>query len=216
MEKFEGNSNMSKQVAAPEKRVSAPVANGTYKKENSVVRRLFAQDLGSAAKGVNDDIVIPTVKRGLVAILKGLVDYVFNGRVSQQPNSNYTNYGVYGSPRTVTYGPSQPSNGGILGSSAPVLKNGVYAVNAIEFHSYEEAKNVINELNNIYNRYDHIIQLSDYFELSHAENLITNTCYNFGWKEPLDELTNAPIESRLNDKGDIVYSIRLPKIVPLK
>lgn len=215
MEKFDGNSNLAKQPVTQEKRVTAPVANGTYRKENGIVRRLFAQDLGSAARGVNDDIVIPTVKRGLVAILKGLVDYVFNGRVSQQSGTSYTNYGVYGSPRTVTYGPSQPTSG-VLGSSAPVLKNGVYAVNTIEFRSYEEAKNVINELNNIYNRYDHIIQLSDYFELSHAENLITNTCYNFGWKEPLDELSNAPIESRLNDRGEIVYSIRLPKVVPLK
>lgn len=206
MEKFEGNSNLSKQQAQ-ERRVEAPVTSDVkVKKENSLARKFFAQDMKSTAKGVNDDIIIPGIKSLIVNILKKGVDYLFLGRSA--PTNGYTSYNtIYSSPsKRVTYSSEFNPSQGINGPTVPNQRNTFGSLNEIIFPERGNAEEVLSRMNEIISRYG-MVSVLDFYDLIDQGGRSTISDNKYGWKD----LSTAKVDRCFEG-----YRIIFPRVIPLE
>lgn len=203
MEKFESNSNTSKQVE--EKRVE-PVATSSVKKEHTLYKKFFAQDIKSTGRGLTDDVIIPGVKSLVVNILKRGVDYLFLGSSAPVNNGN-VNYGSYyagNTSRTVTFAPT--FNPQQRMTQSPVSRNSIYGVSELLFNERGDAEEVLLRMQELINRYG-MVSVLDFYDLSNQGKLSTPTDNKYGWKD----ISSARVE--LTGGG---YRIQFPKVIPLE
>lgn len=203
MEKY-GSNSIQKPGQPSEKRVEAPVTtNVKVKKENSLARKFFAQDLKSTATGVTNDIVIPGFKNLVVNILKKAVDYLFLGTYT--PNNNgYTPYNTFSSgTRNVTYAPGFNPNQGINGPMIPTARSTIYAINDVTFVDRGEAEEVLTRMVEIVQKYGSAC-VQDFYDLIQQKGSFTDNKY--GWKD----LSTACVI-----RGSDGYHIQFPKVIVL-
>lgn len=201
MESFKGNPKPG--VPTTEKRVDAPVTTDVkVKKENSLAKKFFAQDLKTTGKGVTNDILIPGVKNLIVNVLKKAVDYLFMGTYAPTNQNGYTNYTTYGVPKNVSYAP-----GYTPAPSAPGMPSrpSIYAVSEIVFNDRGDAEEVLARMDEIIKKYG-MVSVLDFYDLINQKSM-NHTDNKYGWKD----LSGAMVL-----RGSDGYRIQFPKVVPLE
>lgn len=185
----------------PEKKVEKVVTgNVTIKKKSSLakIRDMFiAEDADKVGNYILIDVLVPSIKKAIVDIIKSSADMIFGTKGSQK--SGGTTY-TYGGTPYVSYSSSQSKS-----RPDPVnVSRSQYEVGDIIFENRSDAEEVLDKLGELINVYGQA-SVADLCEMVNAPyEFVAN---KYGWKNIHDAV---PIRV---PNG---YSLRLPRSMPLE
>lgn len=174
--------------------------NVTIKKKSAFakIRDMFiAEDADKVGNYIMMDVLVPSIKRAIVDIIKSSADMIFGTKGSQKSNgATYT----YGGTPYVSY--SSQSNK--QKSESINAAKSQYEVGDFIFENRKDAEDVLDKLDEIISAYGQA-SVADLCEMVNAPyDFVAN---KYGWKNIHDAV---PI--RVPDG----YSLRLPKSMPLE
>lgn len=183
----------------PEKKVEKVVTgNVTIKKKSALakIRDMFiAEDADKVGNYILMDVIVPSVKKAIVDVIKSSADMIFGTKGSQK--SGGTTY-TYGGTPYVSYSSANKKPDPI-----PVARS-QYEVGDIIFENRSDAEEVLDKLSELINVYGQA-SVADLCELVNAPyEFVAN---KYGWKNIHDAV---PIRV---PNG---YSLRLPRSMPLE
>lgn len=184
----------------PEKKVEKVVTgNVTIKKKSTFakMRDMFiAEDADKVGNYILMDVLVPSIKRAIVDIIKSSADMIFGTKGSQK--SSGTTY-TYGGTPYVSYSSQSKSK------PEPInVSRSQYEVGDIIFENRNDAEEVLNQLSELINVYGQA-SVADLCELVNAPyEFVAN---KYGWKNIHDAV---PIRVASG------YSLRMPKSMPLE
>lgn len=174
--------------------------NVTIKKKSAFakIRDMFiAEDADKVGNYIMMDVLVPSIKRAIVDIIKSSADMIFGTKGSQKSNgSTYT----YGGTPYVSYSSQSSKQKSETINSA----KSQYEVGDFIFENRKDAEDVLDKLDEIISAYGQA-SVADLCEMVNAPyDFVAN---KYGWKNIHDAV---PI--RVPDG----YSLRLPKSMPLE
>ena len=183
----------------PEKKIEKVVTgNVTIKKKSALakIRDMFiAEDADKVGSYILMDVLVPSIKKAIVDIIKSSADMIFGTKGSSKPSgSTYT----YGGTPYVSY-----SSVGKKPEPINVARS-QYEVGDIIFENRSDAEEVLDKLGELIDVYGQA-SVADLCEMVNAPyEFVAN---KYGWKNIHDAV---PI--RVPDG----YSLRLPRSMPLE
>ena len=183
----------------PEKKIEKIVTgNVSIKKKSALakIRDMFiAEDADKVGSYIMMDVLVPSIKRAIVDIIKSSADMIFGTKGSQK--SSGTTY-TYGGTPYVSYSSSQKR-------PDPVnVSRSQYEIGDFIFENKSDAEEVLDQLNELIKAYGQA-SVADLCELVNAPyEYVAN---KYGWKNIHDA-----VSVRVPDG----YSLRLPKSIPLE
>lgn len=192
---------MPNEKQIPEKKVEKVVTgNVTIKKKSALakIRDMFiAEDADKVGNYILMDVLVPSIKKAIVDIIKSSADMIFGtkGTTQKQGGTTYT----YGGTPYVSYSSqSKPK-------PEPVnVSRSQYEVGDIIFESRADAEEVLSKLDELISVYGQA-SVADLCEMVNAPyEFVAN---KYGWKNIHDAV---PV--RVPDG----YSLRLPRSMPLE
>lgn len=185
---------------APEKKVEKIISGPAKVKKKSGLIKLadifMEDDVNNVKSYIFDDVVIPTIKRGLYDALEGSLSMLLLGRTggnnsrSTADKVSYRNYTSYSNKRG--------------GDSRPVSRSGRgYDYDEIVLNTRGEAEDVLARMDELVSTYG-IVSVADFYDLCGITCQYTDNRY--GWTN----IRNAQV-IRVRDG----YMIKMPKAMPL-
>lgn len=208
MTEYASNSHKSKEATekpkAPEKFDKVTTAR-TSTREKSGARKIFedfiVNDFNSVKKYAINEIILPSVKRGLYDLFTGSLNMLFFGNSGPRDFSGNRGTGV--SYRT-SYDRYYSSNQSSRNQNAQPRRVGSgFSFNDIEFENRGDAQVVLERMDEIIERYG-VISVAGMYDL--AGITAESTYHKYGWTD----IRSAKI---INDRG--VYIIDMPRALPL-
>lgn len=184
----------------PEKKLEKVVTgNVTIKKKSTLakIRDMFiAEDADKVGNYILLDVLVPSVKKAIVDIIKSSADMIFGTKGSQK--SGGTTY-TYGGTPYVSYSSAQKQK------PEPVnVSRSQYEVGDIIFENRADAEEVLSKLDELISVYGQA-SVADLCELVNAPyEYVAN---KYGWKNIHDAV---PIRVASG------YSLRMPRSMPLE
>lgn len=183
----------------PKKKVEAVVSgNVTVKKKSALskIRDMFiAEDANKVGNYILVDVLVPSIKRAIVDIIKSSADMIF-GTTGSTKSTQTTKYSYGGIPY-VNYSSSAKK-------PEPTVARSQYEIGDIVFEQRSDAEEVLSKLDELISVYGQA-SVADLCELVNAPyEFVAN---KYGWKNLHDAV---PI--RTSDG----YSLRLPRAMPLE
>lgn len=183
----------------PEKKIEKIVTgNVTIKKKSALakIRDMFiAEDADKVGSYIVMDVLVPSIKKAIVDIIKSSADMIFGTKGSQK--SSGTTY-TYGGTPYVSYSSPQKR-------PDPVnVSRSQYEIGDFIFENKSDAEEVIDLLNELIETYGQA-SVADLCELVDAP--YEYAANKYGWKNIHDA-----VSVRVPDG----YSLRLPKSIPLE
>ena len=184
----------------PEKKLEKVVTgNVTIKKKSALakIRDMFiAEDADKVGSYILMDVLVPSIKRAIVDIIKSSADMIFGTKGSQK--SGGTTY-TYGGTPYVSYSSSQKQK------PEPVnVSRSQYEIGDIIFENRADAEEVLSKLDELINVYGQA-SVADLCEMVNAPyEYVAN---KYGWKNIHDAV---PIRVANG------YSLRMPRSMPLE
>ncbi len=185
----------------PKKNITPVVtAEEVIVKKKSIFTKLrdvfIAEDASKVGNYILLDVLVPSIKRAIVDIIKSSADMIF-GTSGSSKNSSQTRYSYSsGSIPYINYSQANKR------PDVPVSRS-QYEVCDIVFPSRDKADKVLSDLEDIIEAYGEA-SVSDFCELTSQP--YEYTAHNYGWKD-------------LHDAAAIMtgdgWSLRLPKAKPL-
>lgn len=201
MEEFKGNP-LQKNETATEKKLKPVTSNVTVKKEGSLAKKFFAQDLKSTGSNIFNETVVPAIKKTLSDIVKRSIDFLLYGTY----NSNSTGYTDYRGVTTRTVSSLAPV--GTIPQQQNYAKpavNNIAALNEVSFVNRGDAEEVLLQMQNACNYYG-MISVGDFYDsISQTPNF---TDYKWGWKN----LDKAQVQRLIDGR----YKILFPPVIALE
>lgn len=180
-----------------EKKVEQVVTGVTLKKKSALakIRDMFiAEDADKVGTYILMDVLVPSIKKAIVDIIKSSADMIFGTRGSSSSSTKYT----YGGTPYVQYSSSnkKPEQTNVSRSQ--------YEIGNFIFASKDDADKVIDNLNDLIDAYG-MASVADLCELVGAPyEFVAN---KYGWKNLHDAISIRTPDG---------YSLRLPKSMPLE
>ena len=191
---------MQPEKKLPEKKVESVVkGNVTIKKKSAMakIRDMFiAEDADKVGNYILMDVLVPSIKKAIVDIIKSSADMIFGTKGSQK--STGTTY-TYGGTPYVSYSSTQKQKPDPIN-----VARSQYEVGDIIFENRADAEEVLSKLDELISAYGQA-SVADLCELVTAPyEYVAN---KYGWKNIHDAV---PI--RVSDG----YSLRMPRPMPLE
>ena len=184
----------------PEKKVEKVVTgNVTIKKKSALVKirdMFIAEDADKVGNYILIDVLVPSIKKAIVDIIKSSADMIFGTKGSQK--SGGTTYSYGGTPYVSYSTQSKPK-------PEPVnVARSQYEVGDIIFENRADAEEVLDKLGELISVYGQA-SVADLCEMVNAPyEFVAN---KYGWKDVHDA-----VAIRVPDG----YSLRLPRSKPLE
>lgn len=199
MEDYKSNSLKSKEDAAKEERkVEKVISAGVTTRKKSEMRKFtdefISEDVANVKNYILLDVLIPAIKKAISDIVVNGIDMILYGETGHTHKSNgskpsYRSY--YDEKNSTNY--SKPSY------------RTVYSFDDICLENRGDAEEVLDGMIDILDKYG-MVSVADMYDLVGITGNYTDNKY--GWLD----LRSAGIDR--NRDGS--YSLRLPKVVPLK
>lgn len=189
----------SKEAQEQERRVEKAVSGtATVRKKNEVSKLadiFISEDIKNVKSYVLMDVLVPTIKKAIVDIITDGVNMIFYGGTGPKRSSSggsKVSYSNFYQPREER----RPS-------SAPSSTNR-FDYGDIEFETRGDADAVLDEMNNVIERYG-FVTVADMYDIADITHPYTSAKY--GWTN----ISTATISRCMNGK----YIIKLPKARPI-
>lgn len=201
MESFKGNSIPVQPVQ--EKKVSPITSDVTVKKEGSLAKKFFAQDLKSTGSNIFNETIIPGAKRILSDIVKRSIDFLLYGSYNATSDGTRFDYRGITTRNISTLSPIGSNQG-----PQPIQQNyarpSIFSIDEVEFKERGVAEEVLAHLQHVCATYG-MVSVADFYDaISQPSNFTDN---KYGWKD----LTTAQVQRLMNGQ----YKILFPKVVVL-
>ena len=159
------------------------------------MRDMFiAEDANKVGNYILMDVLVPSVKRAIVDIIKSSADMIFGTTGSKSTSTTKYSYG--GIPYVNYSSPNKKPE-------IPVARS-QYEIGDINFENRADAENVLSQMDDIINTYG-VVSVADLCDLVGAPcEYVAN---KYGWKDLHDAV---PIRTTHG------YSLRLPRSMPLE
>lgn len=168
------------------------------------LKLFFTGSFKDALKYAFDNVFIPYTKDAICRTSTNVVNYWVNGdkpSVENRAGANRVSYWRDSSVRN-TYQATAPA--------APKQSNNVYSTGDITYEKNGDAEVILKRLQECIDVYD-VATVADLYDLSSLKYSYTD--YNYGWKD----LSSAKVVRIFdNNEGKWVYSLDLPKAMPIK
>lgn len=202
MQKLNGNVLKVEEEKTEREPIRVVTDKAVIKKESSLAKKIFVQDLKTTSKNVLNDTIIPGIKRLFSDMIKRGTDLIFYGTYTGS-NNGYVNYNGISGTRSVSVTPmstiSRPQSSPV--SSMP----SIYQVNNVEFINSELAWEVLDEMKMYLGR-NGMISVAEFY--SAASQPFNHTDWKFGWTD----LSTATVETLYNGRAHVI----LPKPIILE
>lgn len=182
-----------KQAAPKEKKVEKVVTGKVrVKKKNNLTKLadvFISEDISNVKSYILMDVLVPTIKKAISDTIKNSTDMIFGtGKPKSSSSSPYVSYRQYSdSSSDRTYTPENRSRS-------------MYDYNDVELESYDEAKEVLDRLDELISAYGNA-SVADFYDLVDIKCNYTDNKY--GW-------TNLSTADIVRARGGR-YRIRLPR-----
>lgn len=181
----------------PEKKVQQVVTGVTIKKKSALakIRDMFiSEDADKVGNYILLDVLVPSIKRAIVDIIKSSADMIFGTKGSTSTGTKYT----YGGTPYVQYSSSNKK------PETRDVSRSQYEIGNFIFNSKDDADKIIDNLNDLIEAYG-MASVADLCELVGAPyEFVAN---KYGWKNLHDAISIRTPDG---------YSLRLPKSMPLE
>lgn len=200
------NSGIAKETTVEKEKI-IPVVKGkaTVKKKNVLEKAsdtFLAQDFKTVGATVLSDVIIPSLKDGIVECVKTGIEMLIYGEA--RPRKSGVNTVLSGIGRT-SYDKYFGSKSSGLKASSIVDKQ--HSLNdIIEYETFQDAEEVKEHMIDYLATYN-FVSVADYKDFSQVDEY-SWTDHNWGWRD----LSTAYVQRIGKDR----YIIKLPKIVPYK
>lgn len=179
----------------------AVTGTATVRKKNEVSKLadvFISEDIKNVKSYVLMDVLVPTIKKAIVDIVTDGVNMIFfggTGTRKNRPNGSKVSYSNFYDQR---------DNGRSYNSSSTASSGSRFDYGDIEFESRGDADAVLDEMNNVIERYG-FVTVADMYDIADITHPYTSTKY--GWTN----ISTATISRCMNGK----YIIKLPKARPI-
>lgn len=193
------NTGKGNKPVVPEKKLEKIVSgNVTIKKKTALskIRDMFiAEDAGKVGNYILMDVLVPSIKRAIVDIIKSSADMIF-GTTGSSKSVSGTKY-TYGGIPYVNYSSQNKK------PETPVARS-QYEIGDINFENRSDAEEVLSKMDELISVYGEA-SVADLCEIVGAPyEFVAN---KYGWKDLHDAV---PIRTTQG------FSLRLPKSMPLE
>lgn len=194
MEVYSSNSFKSKeeQKQKEERERVGKVVKGKKKERNRFLSLFFAEDIDDIRSYLFEDVIIPTIKKGIVDVVTEGINRLLNTnyKASSSTASKYS-YKAYYDDKT---------KGKVL---TDTKRDRGYTYDGIIYDTRQDAEEVLNAMTDILDRYQ-FVTVGDLYDLSDLTP--ASTAYKYGWSN----LREATVE-RIREG----FIINLPKAQPI-
>lgn len=181
----------------PQKKVEKVVSGNVTVKKKSVFAKMrdmfIAEDANKVGGYILMDVLVPSIKRAIVDIIKSSADMIFGTTGSK--TSSTTKYSYGGIPYVNYSSPNKKPE-------VPVARS-QYEIGDINFENRADAENVLSQMDDIIGTYGQV-SVADLCDLVGAP--CDYAANKYGWKNLHDAV---PIRTAHG------YSLRLPRSTPL-
>lgn len=188
---------MANEQKPSEKKVQQVVTGVTIKKKSALakIRDMFiSEDADKVGNYILLDVLVPSIKRAIVDIIKSSADMIFGTKGSTSTGTKYT----YGGTPYVQYSSSNKK------PETRDVSRSQYEIGNFIFNSKDDADKIIDNLNDLIEVYG-MASVADLCELVGAPyEFVAN---KYGWKNLHDAISIRTPDG---------YSLRLPKSMPLE
>lgn len=183
----------------PEKKVEKVVSGNVVVKKKSALAKIrdmfIAEDASKVGNYILLDVLVPSIKRAIVDIIKSSADMIFGTTGSSKPTST-TKY-IYNGVPYVNYSSQNKK-------PEPSVARSQYEVGDITFENRSDAEEVLSKMDELISIYGSA-SVADLCEMVDAPyEFVAN---KYGWKDLHDAV---PIRTAHG------YALRLPRSVPLE
>lgn len=190
-----------------EKRVVKQVAEGSRKKKSfgrKLADAFIQDDVQNVKSYIVDDVVIPGIKRAVLDTICNSVSMLLYGEsrggyYDDRPRRSHRSYSSMYEPRERRERRTQ------IVDEPRKLYSDLDATDEIEYKTKGAADDVIDELNQIIDRYG-LAKVADFYETSNLS--CDHICNNYGWSN----IDDAVVRIKPNGK----WMILMPKSMPIE
>lgn len=199
----------------PEKKVERVVKGDVIVRKKSSLAKIrdmfIAEDADKVGNYILADVLVPSIKRAIVDIIKSSADMIFGTKGSQQNNNGGTRYIYGGSASYVSYGSSQQSKQNKEPSRYDQFSKWDFSY--VEFSKLDSAEDNKKDADTVVRTMCDIIEAYKRASVADLCELLGGipydyTAHDYGW-------TNLTSVVPIRIPGSNGYYLRFPKVSPI-